>query len=108
MPSIVYYDEVKYIVGRNAADNWRIIEEADGYDLWVHLQDQPSCNVIIENTKELTKDHILYGCNLCKEFSKINGKRKTVRLSVLERRHIKKGKCVGEVTLLSKPNVYSM
>jgi predicted ribosome quality control (RQC) complex YloA/Tae2 family protein len=107
MPSVVYYDEVKYIVGRNAADNWRIIEEADGYDLWVHLQDQPSCHVIIENTKELTKDHILYGCNLCKEFSKITG-RKTVRLSVLERRHIKKGKCVGEVTLLSKPNVYSM
>ncbi len=105
MPLIKYYDDVKYLVGKNAADNWKLIENADDTDLWIHLQNTSSSHVIIENTKELTNDHIIFGCELCREHSKERNTKK-LRVSVLEKKYVKKGKCVGEAILLTQPRVY--
>lgn len=38
-----------YVIGRNAADNFKIIEEAEPLDLWLHLANQSSAHLVAKN-----------------------------------------------------------
>lgn len=95
-----------YRVGRNARENWNLIENAEDGDIWIHLHNQPSCHVIIESKQVVTEEEILYGANLCKEYSKMKGK--TTQLSVMNASFVKKGKCVGEARLLRSPKIVKL
>ena len=70
-------------VGQNAKENWELIDEADDFDLWFHLDDKPSGHVIIkENLNKKIKidvrndyfgyprELITIGAEYCKSQSK--------------------------------------
>ena len=104
MPRKVVFDDIVYYIGKDAKDNWDLIQNADETDIWIHLQDHPSPHVIIEKSIDMKHDmkHIMFGCQLCKQYSKLKTK-KSVSISVLEMRFVKKGKSVGEAKLLRPP-----
>ena len=106
MPRKVIFDDVIYYVGKNEKDNWDLIQNADASDIWIHLQDYPSPHVVIENISRLESRHIMYGCQLCKQYSK--AKKSRVNISVLEIEYVKKGKVVGEAKLLKIPRTVKL
>lgn len=64
-------NEIKYIVGKNAIDNWKIYREAKQIDTIFHLEKFTSPYVIVNfPMNELTKEHIYMAANLCKDNSK--------------------------------------
>jgi predicted ribosome quality control (RQC) complex YloA/Tae2 family protein len=105
MPRKVVFDDIVYYIGKDAKDNWDLIQNADETDIWIHLQDHPSPHVIIENSTDMKHGvkHIMFGCQLCKQYSKLKTK-KSVSISVLEMKFVKKGKSVGEAKLLRPPH----
>ena len=107
MPHEYEYNELKFLVGKDARDNWKMLSEADDSDIWIHLHNHPSSYVIIENTDTIEKDDILYGCQLCKKHSKLRDKAR-VKCSVLSVEFVKKGKTVGEAKLLKTPDIITV
>lgn len=103
MPNVFEFEDATFRVGRNARENWDLIENAENGDIWLHLHNQPSCHVMIECKKEITQKHIIYGGGLCKEYSKC--KTKSVSVSALDAEFVKKGKVVGEAKLLKNPDL---
>ena len=87
------------IIGKNKEENWKIIDDADPSDIWFHMQDIPSCHVILKTTdpiKKIDKD-VLKRCGLlCKMNSKAKNERKSnVMYSEIE--NVRKTKNMGEV-----------
>ena len=50
-----------YKIGRNARDNFNLIDESDKDDLWFHINNKPSCHVIVrlQNIRFTTQDNDL-------------------------------------------------
>jgi predicted ribosome quality control (RQC) complex YloA/Tae2 family protein len=97
-----------FIKGTNARDNWRILEEADPSDIWVHNYENPSAYVIIK-TRELlntapTLDDIRHAGIICTRSSKQVNERKN-KICYLEVKYVHKGKTPGQAILLRTPNV---
>mgnify|MGYP000873786907 CR=1 FL=1 len=92
-------------IGKNAKDNWNILERACEDDIWFHVKDESSAYVIIENDykTEITDEDITEACRLCKQHSKLRDK-KRVTINWLPVKYVRKGKVVGEAKLLEKPN----
>ena len=89
------------IIGKNAKDNWRILEEACEDDLWFHVKDESSAYVIIENDYKtpITNEDIEEAARTCKQHSKLRDK-KRVHINWLPVKYVKKGKMVGEAQKL--------
>jgi len=67
----VINQDTTYWIGRNAQDNWDIINESEQNWLWIHLDKFPSGHVIIcKEISTVTDEEIIYGCNLCRQHSK--------------------------------------
>ena len=70
-------NEITYVIGKNAQDNFNIIDNSKPNDIWFHLDENPSCHVIALisdnidrlNKKELNKI-IKRGALICKDNSK--------------------------------------
>ena len=43
------YCGVNIYVGRDAKQNWELLENANDNDIWIHLDKLPSCYVIIDS-----------------------------------------------------------
>jgi predicted ribosome quality control (RQC) complex YloA/Tae2 family protein len=57
MKTLEYIDsDTEYIIhiGENKRDNWEIIDDADDGDIWFHVENIPSCHVILK-CSSLTK-----------------------------------------------------
>lgn len=93
-------------VGKNARDNWELLENASADDLWFHVTSESSAYVIVENNEkpdnEIEKLTIYKAAAICKSRSKLKNTKK-VSISYLPIQYVKKGKCVGEAILLKKP-----
>lgn len=89
-------------VGKNAKNNWELIDKASKEDIWFHLDDYPSCHVILSvdnNINKNIKPHIsvIKKCaRLCKNGSKLKDTRK-VSVIYTKIKNIKKGNEVGSV-----------
>lgn len=87
------------IIGKNKEENWKIIDDASPTDIWFHMQDIPSCHVILKTTdpiKKISKDVLTRCALLCKINSKAKNERKTsIIYSQIE--NVRKTKNVGEV-----------
>jgi predicted ribosome quality control (RQC) complex YloA/Tae2 family protein len=64
-------------VGKNAQDNWDIIDESKPNDLWFHLENVSSCHVILslpegKTRKDISKQTIIHCAMECKKRSKKN------------------------------------
>jgi predicted ribosome quality control (RQC) complex YloA/Tae2 family protein len=73
-PQIMGGIDVQYLIGKNAKDNFRIIDLAKPTDLWFHVEEKPSCHVIAiipdgGSTKDL-RYIIKQGAVLCKQHSR--------------------------------------
>jgi predicted ribosome quality control (RQC) complex YloA/Tae2 family protein len=70
--------EYTILVGCNKYENFKIIDQAIGSDIWFHVDGEPSCHVILKNTlkmREIPKQVIKRCAYLCK----INSKAKTLK-----------------------------
>lgn len=96
-------------VGQNAKENWQLIDEADIFDLWIHIDDKPSGHVIIreKNNKlkySVQKDCFDYPYELIKmgaEYCKSQSKDKTSKANIVYTtiENVKKGKVIGSVII---------
>ena len=89
------------IIGKNKNENWAIIDDASGTDLWFHISEMPSCHVLLKNDEKLrlVPRQVIKRCAyLCK----INSAAKTVsKCDVIYATisNIKKTDIVGQVTV---------
>ena len=107
MPHVYEKNDLRFFVGKNARENWQLLDNAEDHDLWIHLHQHTSCYVIIENTDLIEDEDIIYGCELCKKHSKLKDKNR-VKCDVLAVEHVKKGKRAGEAILLENPKIISV
>ena len=45
--------EYTITIGKNKEENWCLIDASDSNDIWFHIDDQPSCHVILKNSQEV-------------------------------------------------------
>ena len=73
----IYFDslerKITFYIGKNAKENFQIIDKGEPDDLWFHIKDISSCHVIAciasiqDLEKEELKEIIERGALLCKE-----------------------------------------
>lgn len=65
-----YFEGYKISLGKNEKANAYLLKNAKMSDIWLHLKDLPSTHVIISsNKKEVPKEVLEFGANLCVKFS---------------------------------------
>jgi len=89
---------VRFLVGKSAGDNHRIIDVSDPNDLWFHSRDFSSCHIIAEIPPNVdTTDIIKIGSELCiKNTNKLKNVNR-VYINYDNIRNISKTKVIGEV-----------
>ena len=96
-------NNVMYRLGRNARENFDLIDDADENDIWFHLDDIPSGHCIIKIPKDscLTNEIKFFAGNLIKKYSKAKNM-KNVQVIFTEVKNVVKTKNLGEVKLKKK------
>ena len=106
MGTFIYFG-AHYRVGRNAKQNWELLDNSNEDDIWVHLDNLPSCYVIIDSklSDNINKTHIEYAGTLCINYSKnkIPNNVTGVTYIYTKCRNVKKGKSTGEAILSVTP-----
>lgn len=97
--------------GRDAQGNTRLIENAEGCDVWFHVDEHPSAHVICERDSpfSLLSDTVLQFCaNLCVERTPGLKKKGLKHVQVLYTpvANLKLGKTPGEVTIKNETAEY--
>ena len=94
---------VTFYVGKNAKDNFKIIDMCEPHDLWFHIKNESSCHVIalIASIKDLEKKElkeiIEEGAKLCKENTLKVSALKNVAIDYTFLKNIQKTKTIGSV-----------
>lgn len=97
-------NNIKYKLGRNAKENFELIDEANDIDpdyWWFHLENNPSGHCIVHST-EIDKSKAIIAGSLVKSYSKLKDQKK-VRVIYTQIKYIKKTKTLGEVELKQPP-----
>jgi predicted ribosome quality control (RQC) complex YloA/Tae2 family protein len=92
---IIKDNEIVYRLGRNAKENFELIDEADQNDWWFHLSDHPSGHCIIDSST-VDKSMIIFAGNLVKEHSKLKNQ-KNIKIIYTQIKNITKTKTLGQV-----------
>lgn len=92
---------ITFILGENARDNHRIIDDADKNDWWFHIDDKSSSHCIVE-VPDLTQEDIIFATDLIKSNTR-HDKNKKVNFCYTQIKNIKKTKNPGQVKLLVTP-----
>lgn len=92
-------------IGQNSADNDILVAEAEQTDLWFHLNNLPSCHVVLKCDKNhpVDKRMINYSASLVKENTKFKSLNK-VTVIYTEIRNIKRTSQPGKVIVKGRPN----
>jgi predicted ribosome quality control (RQC) complex YloA/Tae2 family protein len=93
-------DNITIWIGQNAKDNWAIIDDANDYDIWFHLEDYPSSHIILripDKDTIINKQTLFHCAVLCKKNSKYSDQ-KNISVIYTEIRNIVKGIDIGSVT----------
>jgi predicted ribosome quality control (RQC) complex YloA/Tae2 family protein len=65
-----FFKGYKILLGKNERENIFLLENSKASDFWFHLQNSPSCHVIVQNTKKTIPDEVIYkAAQLCVQFS---------------------------------------
>ena len=91
--------ELEMLIGENAQDNWDIIDKAESFDLWFHLDDHPSCHIILklpDKHSKCNKQTLFHCASICKQKSKLKNEKK-VSVIYTQRSNITKGDKPGMV-----------
>jgi predicted ribosome quality control (RQC) complex YloA/Tae2 family protein len=92
---IIKDNDLVYRLGRNAKENFELIDNADPDDWWFHLSDHPSGHCIIDSSS-IDKSMIIFAGNLVKEYSKLKT-HKNVKIVYTQIKNITKTKTLGQV-----------
>lgn len=89
--------ELPYKIGSNSQENWDLIDSSKENDVWFHLDDSPSCHVVLslpENVvyKDVSKQTLIK----CGSFCKKKGM-KNVDVIYAEIKNVTKADTVGSV-----------
>lgn len=102
-------DNIKYKLGRNAKENFDLIDEAAEINpdfWWFHLDGFPSGHCLVHST-EMDKSKAIIAATLVKSYSKQKDQKK-VKIIYTQVKNVKKTKTLGEVELKQTPNVISI
>lgn len=94
------FNEYEIIIGKNAQENFDIIDTSDENDIWFHLDDHSSPHVIIRTNglgMKIDKKIIKRACVLCKQHSKLKSEKKVAVIYTLIKYVKKDEKIVGTV-----------
>ena len=97
-------DDIEYIVGQNASDNFTIIDNSNDKDIWFHIHNEPSGHVIanmpgeINLTKKQLRQIITPGALVCKEHSKYKSQR-NLEIIYTYVKNVEKTDTVGKVSI---------
>lgn len=85
-------------IGKNAQENWDLIDGASPNDIWFHLKDHPSSHVILSVGSEKPSRNVIKACCVfCKQHSKMNSL-KNITIIYTEIKNVSKSNTVGSVT----------
>jgi len=100
----VLIDTYTCLIGKNATENWRILQEAHPNHLFFHLTSFPSCYVILQ-TEEKVDSAILTRCaRVCLENTKLRNA-KNIYVDFTPVHNVQKGEQLGEIYYLSSRKV---
>ena len=40
-------------IGKNKEENWQLIDASEPNDIWFHIDNQPSCHVVLKNDEQV-------------------------------------------------------
>ena len=111
----IIYNNIQFIVGQNAQENWNIFDEAYKINndfIWFHLNNFPSGYVIMYSTNEELRDnsyndYLFYGASLCKQNSKYKNL-KNIKICYTSLKKLNKTQKIGEVTIKGKVNIIKL
>jgi predicted ribosome quality control (RQC) complex YloA/Tae2 family protein len=86
-------NNITFKLGRNANENFTLIDDADKDYWWVHLSNFPS--------GEINKDIIIFAANLVKSYSKLKNM-KNVKVTYTHVKNVTKTKIVGMVNITNQ------
>ena len=109
------FENIKFLLGQNAEENWNILEEAQKINsdyIWFHLNSFPSSYVIMYSTLHELNDNSLnnylnYGANLCKTHSKYRNL-KDLKICYTSLKKLTKTNKIGEVLIKGKKNIIKL
>lgn len=97
---------VEYIfqIGRDRHDNWALIDSAEPWDIWFHVEGAPSSHVVLAmddytgDIRQIPMAVLKRGAGLCKEHS---SSKSMAKCAVIYTRieNLKKGREVGSVMI---------
>lgn len=94
---VIVNDNITYRLGKNAIENFKLIDDADPNDWWFHLDGFPSGHCIIDS--DIIDDKMkIYAATLVKENSKQKNN-KNVKIVFTQIKNLVKMKEVGSVLL---------
>ena len=101
--------ELNFRRGKNAQDNWTIIDESKPNDLWFHLADYPSSHLVLslpegKTYRDLSKQTIVHCASECKKRSKYSLMKK-VKITYTEIKELLKGDSIGSVLVNQSKNI---
>ena len=99
MKSFVY-NNIPFVVGTSALENWRILANAEKDHWWVHLEGSPSAHVIVETDSDLTSEELQFARKLI--LAQTPKAPKTADCIYAQVQWVKRGNKPGEVAV--KPN----
>jgi len=94
--------EIPFYIGKNARDNFEIIDYGDPEDLWFHAKDVSSCHVVVELPNQFLQknelDEIIHiGATLCKENTQKLSQLSNVPIIYTKLKNVVKTKTPGQV-----------
>ena len=109
------YNDIKYIIGQNAKENWTILDQAYKINcdyIWFHLNSFPSCFVIMYSTLYELKpnninDYLNYGAYLCKQNTKYRNLN-DLKICYTQLKKLKKTNKIGEIIISGKRNIIKL
>ena len=91
---------MEYVIGKDAQDNFDIIDDAEIYHWWFHIVGQSSGHIIAKTDEDINKKILRYvikqGAVLCKQHSRFAGM-KNVKIVYARIRDVEKTDKIGMV-----------
>ena len=89
-----------FLIGENKHENFSIIDRCEPTDIWFHVENEPSCHVILRNPNnvkmhDIPREVIKRGLYLCKINSKAKSRKSSIMYTPLK--NVTKTNIIGTV-----------
>jgi len=103
--------DITFFIGKSAAGNFEIIDNADEHDLWFHLDNEASCHVIASIPETIDRKDLRYiikqGAILCKQNSSTKNSKTKTNVVYTRVKNVEKTKIPGKV-IVSEEKIISI